>query len=186
MSHYPYGLVLGRFQPLHIGHMEFLEAARHRCGRLIVGITNPDIRTITFQASDPNRSRQESNPFTFFQRFQMIERALGKAGWQPQQFAILPADIAQTPALTALLPEPSRTVVLATIYDEWGEEKAQRMRQEGFSVEILWRRSMAERATSGTEIRGLMARGAPWRHLVPEGVAEMLVAHTVDSPRVFP
>ena len=112
----------------------------------------------------------------------MIERALGRAGWQPKEFSILPADIASAQALTALLPEPSQTVVLATIYDEWGEEKAQRMTQQGFNVEVLWRRSMAERATSGTEIRGLMLGGAPWRHLVPEGVAEMIGAQGVDAP----
>lgn len=182
MTSYPYGVVLGRFQPLHIGHMEFLEAARRRCGRLIVGITNPDIRAMEFHDADPKRSREDSNPFTFFQRLEMIERALGRAGWQPGEFSILPADIASAKALTALLPEPSRTVVLATIYDEWGEEKAQRMTQQGFNVEVLWRRSMAERATSGTEIRSLMARGEPWRHLVPEGIAEMLESHGKDAP----
>lgn len=185
MSKYPYGLVLGRFQPLHIGHMEFLEAAKRRCDRLIVGVTNPDIRVMAFHPSDPNRSKEDSNPFTFFQRLLMIERSLRHAGWHPEDFVILPTDIANTEALLslpALLPDPRRTVVLATIYDEWGEEKVARMSQLGFNVEILWRRTMAERATSGTEVRKLIATGNEWHHLVPVGVAETLGSNiaTVD------
>lgn len=169
-----YGLVLGRFQPLHIGHMEFLEAAKLRCERLVIGVTNPDIRNIEFNAFDPKRSQDANNPYSFFRRLEMIDRSLRLQGWASGDFAIVPAEIANTQALTALLPPLRHTVVLATVYDEWGEEKVRRMSAQGFSVEVMWRRNMSERVTSGTEIRRLMAEGGAWQHLVPPGIAEAM------------
>ena len=36
------GVVHGRFQPLHLKHMEYILAAKMRCRKLYIGITNPD------------------------------------------------------------------------------------------------------------------------------------------------
>jgi len=36
------GMIHGRFQPFHTGHLEYLVAAAGRCRRLAVGITNPE------------------------------------------------------------------------------------------------------------------------------------------------
>ena len=68
------GIVLGRFQPLHLGHLEYLEAARRRCRRLFVGITNPDPGTRLPHSADPARSLPENNPFTY------VERLLRRSG----------------------------------------------------------------------------------------------------------
>ena len=38
----PIGVIHGRFQMLHHGHMEYLLAGKKRCQRLIIGISNPD------------------------------------------------------------------------------------------------------------------------------------------------
>ena len=171
MKRSQYGVVLGRFQPLHLGHVEYLEAARAECVRLVVGITNPDTAAMKFNAADPNRSKSESNPFSYFQRHEMIDAALRAAGWEPRSFAIVPADVADLSRVGAFLPEPQDTTVFITIYDAWGEEKARRLRDLGYQVHILWRRDMASRVTSGTEIRALMRRNESWRHLVPLAVA---------------
>jgi len=154
--------------------MEFLNAAKLRCELLIIGVTNPDIRNIEFHASDPKRSRDANNPYSFFRRHQMIDRSLRLQGWRPEDFAIIPAEIANTHALAALLPPPQHMVVLATVYDEWGEEKIRRMRGHDFIVEVMWKRQMSERVTSGTEIRRLMSEGGTWQHLVPPGIAEAM------------
>ena len=37
-----WGMIHGRFQPFHTGHLEYLVAAAARCERLVVGITNPE------------------------------------------------------------------------------------------------------------------------------------------------
>ena len=51
----PIGVIHGRFQMLHHGHMEYLLAGKKRCQRLIIGISNPDegctfiLRSISLQ-----------------------------------------------------------------------------------------------------------------------------------------
>ena len=169
LSHY--GVVLGRFQPLHVGHVEYLEAACNECDRLVIGITNPDIGAITFNAADPNRSKSESNPFTYFERHEMIDAALRDFGWDPRVFTIVPADVADLSCVGVFLPDPAQTTVFITIYDAWGEEKARRMSDLGYRVHILWHRDMASRVTSGTALRAMMRCNDPWQHLVPPAIA---------------
>jgi cytidyltransferase-like protein len=166
-----YGLVLGRFQPLHVGHMEYLEAAKRACDRLIVGITNPDTSSLTYHQADPNRSKNESNPFSYFLRYEMIDQTLRDVSWPADSYAIVPADVADLSKVGMFIPPAARTTVFITIYDAWGEEKARRLSELGYTVEILWRRDMSQRVTSGTELRRLMQENRPWRHLVPPGVA---------------
>jgi hypothetical protein len=51
----PIAVVHGRFQPLHLGHMEYLLAGAERCRTLIVGITNPDPWHVKLEPTDPAR-----------------------------------------------------------------------------------------------------------------------------------
>lgn len=165
-----YGVVLGRFQPLHLGHMEYLEAAKRQCSRLVIGITNPDTSALTFHSADPKRSQPHNNPFSYFIRYEMVDQSLRDAGWAPDTFAIVPADVSDISRVGLFLPAPQNTTVFITIYDEWGEEKARRLRDLGYEVEILWRREMSQRLTSGTELRQLIRENKPWAHLVPAAV----------------
>jgi cytidyltransferase-like protein len=180
-----YGIVLGRFQPFHVGHLEYVEAARRRCQRLIIGITNPDITKLRHHDSDPNRSQRDSNPYPYFVRHEVIEAALLGEGWSCASFAIVPADLDDPARLGAFLPHPRQSKMFVTIYDAWGEEKLRRITDLGFEVEILWRRTMAERATSGAEIRDLMRNRQPWAHLVPTGAAELLAARIPTGQEPF-
>ena len=45
------GMIHGRFQPFHLGHLEYLRGAAERCDEVFVGITNPDPT-----GSGPNRA----------------------------------------------------------------------------------------------------------------------------------
>lgn len=174
MTQRRYGIVLGRLQPLHVGHMEYLTAAYRLCERLIVGITNPDTSALTFHEADPKRSMRDSNPYSFFSRYEMIDAALRGVGWSAESYGIVPVDLDHEARLGVFLPPRDESTVFITIYDAWGEEKANRLRTLNYNVEVLWRREMSERVTSGTEIRARMLRGDPWQHLVPEPVARYL------------
>jgi hypothetical protein len=154
--------------------MEYLQAAKALCARLIVGITNPDLGSITHHATDPKRSTSEANPLSYFERYEMIDDALLANGWAHRSFSIVPADVADLSKISAFLPAPSLTTVFVTIYDAWGEEKARRMEDLGYSVDILWRRQMSERFTTGSEVRRRVREGESWEQLVPEGVAPHL------------
>src|SRR5439155_1811351 len=67
------GMIHGRFQPFHNGHLEYLRGAAVLCDELFVGITNPDPRRIKEEPTDPLRHLPESNPFTYTERLLMIE-----------------------------------------------------------------------------------------------------------------
>jgi len=169
-----YSLVLGRFQPLHLGHLEYLEAARKRGDHLVVGITNPDSNKLIADRADKNRSRPDSNPFSYFDRYQMITDSLCEDGGDGSEFMIVPAPINTPAEMTPFLPRPEVTVVCITIYDEWGDRKANIMTGLGYEVEVLWRRNVNDRLTSGTKIRHLMRTGGDWRSFVPPAVTRYL------------
>lgn len=169
-----YGIVLGRFQPLHFGHVEYLEAAKRGCERLFIGITNPDVGPATIVEADAKRSLSENNPFTYVDRHLMIERGLLELGWAPESFCIVAAPITDPARLASYLPSPQLSEFFVTIYDEWGEQKAREISAMGYPTTTLWRRTHDERFTSGTFIRDAMRAGEPWEKLVPEGVASFI------------
>jgi cytidyltransferase-like protein len=169
-----YGVVLGRFQPLHLGHLEYLEAARKRVDQLVVGITNPDTDTLIHDSADPKRSLGENNPFSYFDRHQMVTASLAESGWSRGEFIVLPTPINSPHQMKPYLPPPMMTTVYITVYDAWGDRKADLIRDLGYSVSVLWRRKQTDRLTSGTTLRQAMRSGGPWRELVPSAVARYL------------
>lgn len=54
-----YGMIHGRFQPFHNGHLEYALAALSRCSHLIVGITNPDPSTV-IEVLDSGKAKEVS------------------------------------------------------------------------------------------------------------------------------
>ena len=67
------GVVNGRFQVLHLKHMEYILAAKMRCRKLYIGLTNPDGRMTGDSVNDQNRSTKAANPLTYFERYEMIK-----------------------------------------------------------------------------------------------------------------
>ena len=84
------GMVHGRFQPFHLGHLEYLVAAAARSERLVVGITNPEGFPSRPEPDDPARHLPESNPFTYAERRLMVEAAAGEAGVGPVEVIPFP------------------------------------------------------------------------------------------------
>lgn len=176
-----YGIVLGRFQPVHLGHLEYLQAAKRRCARLVIGITNPDLHDLGTTAEDPGRSAGRNNPFTYHQRATMVEATCLDAGWTYDDLRIVPAPVNQLDRLSQYLPPPDEATFFVTIYDEWGESKRRGLAGLGYPVETLWRRSMAQRLTTGTEIRAALRAGsAEWKRYVSPGVVPLLDTYGRD------
>lgn len=171
---YSYSVVLGRFQPLHNGHLEYLLAARAKGDQLIIGITNPDRNRLVHDKADANRSLSDSNPFSYFDRYQMIVGSLMEIGWSGQDFAVVPAPINTPLEMLPYLPAPDSCVICITAYDDWGDRKADLVSGLGYTAEILWRRRHEDRLTSGTKIRDALRTGGNWRQDVPVAVAQYL------------
>lgn len=72
------GLIIGRFQPFHTGHLQFILAAKEYVATLKIGI-----------GSSQYHSTRE-NPFTWEERKQMIFNSLLEAQVDPETFQIYP------------------------------------------------------------------------------------------------
>lgn len=87
------GVVNGRFQVLHLKHMEYILAAKMRCRKLYIGLTNPDGRMTGDSVNDQNRSTKAANPLTYFERYEMIKGAMQEFKVPEQEYDILPFPI---------------------------------------------------------------------------------------------
>ncbi len=166
------GVVHGRFQIFHLDHLKYVLAAKARCRRLVVGITNPDPSHTRFDPADPHRSSPKHNPLTYWERHLLVREALWEAGLDCREMAVVPLPI-NFPELYRYY-VPLEATFYLTIYDAWGERKLAQFTGLGLKVEVLWRRTPEEKGLSGTAIRRLMGQGEPWEHLVPPAVARLI------------
>ncbi|MEU8231224.1 adenylyltransferase/cytidyltransferase family protein [Actinoplanes sp. NPDC048967] len=170
MSRHPVAVIHGRFQPLHLGHLEYLLAGADRADVLVVGITNPDPTQIAVEESDPARSTDEANPWTYYERYLMTEAALTEAGIARERLRIVPFPHSFPQRLRYYAPRDA--VYLLTVYDEWGDTKLERFRSLGLMTELMWRRT--DKPISGSRVRQAIASSLPWEELVAPGVARVI------------
>ena len=177
------GSVHGRFQPLHNGHLEYIEAALKRVSILYIGITQYRKRhLVPVEPADAvHRAQPQSNPLTFFERLQLIEQVLVSRDVSIERFRVIPFPIEEPLELPDFL--PTSVPIFTTIYDSWNEQKIVTLRRAGYSVESLWQRETKE--VTGSEIRRLMRENDDsWRKMVPEaGVRLLLEMHVADRLR---
>lgn len=169
------GVIHGRFQILHLAHMDYLLAGKSRCRFLYVGITNPDPDLTKDASEDVNRSQDHANPFTYFERLEMTRDALVEFGISRNEFEIVPFPITHPHLIKYYTPLDAAYFV--TIYDQWGRAKAVTLEKLGLNVEVMWDRPLDEKTISGTHVRQLIAEGGKWDNLVPKSVAKYLVDH---------
>jgi cytidyltransferase-like protein len=170
-------VIHGRFQPLHVGHLEYLLAGKHLCDVLVVGITNPDPELTVFEPSDPTRDSVEANPFSFYERYVMVEAALAASGVPRSEVRIVPFPHGTPGRLRHYAPHDA--LYLLTIYDRWGDEKLARFERLGLATHVMWRRT--SKATSGSEVRARIAEGGDWEALVPAAVADVIHQLGIDG-----
>ncbi len=85
----------GRFQPFHLGHLEYALEAFQRYEYVHVGITQFHQRRLVqvAPASAAHRAIPESNPLTYFERSLLIRAALTAEGIPPERYSIVPFPI---------------------------------------------------------------------------------------------
>jgi len=152
------GLLIGRFQPFHRGHLEVVQKVRadRPSAPLLIGVGTAD------------ESYTWENPFTAGERVEMIDRALGEA--KVEGFLLVPvADIHRhalwVSYLEGLLP-PFDRVYTNNPLTRLLFERA------GYLVESppLFDRARYE----GVRIREQLAEGGAWKDAVPLSVAAYL------------
>lgn len=175
---YKTGVVHGRFQPFHNDHLKFILEGFKKVEMMYVGITNPDPSLTSEDVADINRSKATSNPCTYYERKDMIVNSLLENNIGRERFRIVPFPINFPHLWKYYVPEDA--IYFLTIYDEWGEEKYQKLKSNGLAVEVLWRKPEAEKGITASEIRENIALGKEWKHLVPAGTAKSIENFHID------
>ncbi len=164
----PWGCVIGRFQPFHNDHLSLVVEA-YRChGQVVVGVTNADPTWFVPVQESPRRHLQASNPFTFWQRSELIRAALVEE-IPTESLRIVPFPIHDVALWPSYLPEN----VVCWVRDRGAWETRKSAELAGrFSVRTI---PAVVSETSGTRIRELLAADDPaWRELVPRPVAVLI------------
>jgi nicotinamide-nucleotide adenylyltransferase len=164
------GMIHGRFQPFHNGHLEYLRGAAERSDEIWIGITNPDPTRIKPEASDPLRHLPESNPFSYAERLLMAKAATADIGLEPAAVHVIPFPVNEPELWHAYVPQGVTQYL--RLFSDWGGTKLERLRDAGYEVVILDEGS--EKEISGADVREALREGRDWESLVPPGVARIL------------
>lgn len=166
------GMIHGRFQPFHNGHLEYLRGAAVRSEEVFVGITNPDPTRIKEEPNDPLRHLPESNPFSYVERLLMVKAVAADEGIHAH---VIPFPVNEPELWAAYVPHGVTQYL--RLFSEWGGTKLERMREAGYEVVIL--DEGADKEISGAEVRAAMREGRDWEELVPRGVARVIKSLSV-------
>ncbi|SHJ96064.1 nicotinamide-nucleotide adenylyltransferase [Hespellia stercorisuis DSM 15480] len=173
------GVVHGRFQILHLKHMEYLLAAKMRCSRLYIGITHPDDLYLGGLEADRHGIRKSDNPLTYLERYEMIHDALVDFGVRREEFEIVPFPITRPEYIFEYAPKDA--TYFMSVYDSWGEIKCEMLKSMGADVDVLWRKSEEEKGVTGTDVRTAIALGRDWQQMVPRTVYDYILKNGIDQ-----
>jgi cytidyltransferase-like protein len=160
-------MIHGRFQPFHLGHLEYLRGAAARSDAVFVGITNPDPTRVREEPTDPLRHLPESNPFTYVERLLMVSAVAEDEGLHVH---VIPFPVNEPELWPAYVP-PGVTQYVR-LFSDWGGTKLERMRDAGYDVIVL--DEGTEKEISGADVRAAIRSGGDWEALVPPAVARVI------------
>ena len=152
------GLIIGRFQPLHKGHVAAIKEALVACDDLVVVIGSAEL------------SHTAENPFTAGERYQMLLSSL--ADKERSRVHIIP--IRDVNRYAAWVSHVESYVPPFDIVFSNNDLTRSLFSQAGYEARRT--KAYSPRSYSGTEIRRRIAAGEKWQQLVPAPVASIVEA----------
>lgn len=170
--YYREAFVLGRFQPPHLEHLEYLLKAKEICSFLWIGITQFDIRENLITLTAPHRASKQSNPLTFFERLELITEMLLNENIDKSCFSVIPFPL-DKPNIAADFMRLN-VPCLTTLCDQWSEKKIEVLKEIGFKVSIIIDRK-GKKNISGESIRESIATdNDQWLNQVPSSIRKSI------------
>jgi nicotinamide-nucleotide adenylyltransferase len=154
------GLMLGRFQPFHKGHLALTKQILSECDELLIIIGSAQFNFI------------DKDPFSAGERVLMIHEALKEAGVDLSRCYIIPVANDENNArwlayIRSMVPP------FDVLYS--GNDFVKYLARSQDSSIVIEDPKFAEiNEYNGTNIRRLMQEGKPWEHLVPPAVAKVI------------
>jgi len=173
-----WGSAHGRFQPLHNEHLEYLLEAKKRCHYLWIGITQFNIKNLSESPEDRHRELPFNNPFSYFERVEMITNALVNENIPLSDFGLFPFPIETPRLLHDFL--PTSIPIFTTICEEWNRHKISMLTSMGYKVVVLWER--LEKSIEGKNIRLSIAHGNnDWENTVPTTTKYLVEKYNIQA-----
>ncbi|MHA1754324.1 MAG: nicotinamide-nucleotide adenylyltransferase [Candidatus Odinarchaeia archaeon] len=152
------GFIIGRFQPVHKGHIEAILSVLNKVDRLIIGV------------GSAQKSHFLNNPFTAGERILMLKRALDENNIEPSRYMIIPIQDINDNRLwvqhvVTLIP-PIDIVFTNDPLSNYLFKAA------GFKTERV--KEFDRDKYSATEVRRRIREGEDWESLVPHSVADVI------------
>ena len=145
------GLLIGRFQPFHLGHLEALRFALSKVDKLWVGL------------GSSNKPPEKNNPFTAEERKEMILSSIDDSMKNKISIYFIPDldnHVKWIEKIDTIVPKFD--IVFSN--DELTKHLYSKRTTQVISIPFLKRDEL-----SGTNIRDLITSDQKWDHLVPEG-----------------
>jgi nicotinamide-nucleotide adenylyltransferase len=152
------GLVIGRFQPFHKGHLSVIREVLGECDDVVVVIGSAE------------ESHTAANPFTAGERYQMIFSSLTPA--ERARVHMIP--IRDVNRYAAWVNHVESYVPPFDVVYSNSDLTRSLFSEAGYTAKKTREYDMAK--YSGTEIRCRIASGGKWRQLVPAPVAGIVEA----------
>ena len=150
------GLLIGRFQPFHLGHLDAIKFALSKVDKIWLGI------------GSSNKPPGKENPFTAQERKKMILSSIDSEVTKKIQIYYIP-DLENHKKWIENLDTivPQYQVVFSN--DEMTQHLYSKRNMEVISIPFTKRDEL-----SGTNIREKIRSDQDWQHLVPEGTEKTL------------
>ncbi|MDH5658034.1 MAG: nicotinamide-nucleotide adenylyltransferase [Nitrosopumilus sp.] len=151
------GLLIGRFQPFHLGHLEALRFALTKVDKLWVGL------------GSSNKPVEKNNPFTAEERKEMILSSIDDLMKEKISIYFIPDvdnHVKWIQSIDAIVPKFD--VLFSN--DELTKHLYSKRTTQVVSIPFLKRDRL-----SGTNIRDLIISDQKWEDLVPEGTRNFLI-----------
>ena len=152
------GILIGRMQPVHNGHMQVIEKILEEVDEIIIGIGSAQI------------SHELQDPFTAGERIVMLTQALADANIDSSRYYVIPMqDIKFNsiwPAHVKMLTPPFSIVysgnsLVKQLFSEYGFEVRQPPLYDRLHL-------------SGSEVRRRIINDLNWKELVPKATVEFI------------
>lgn len=152
------GLIMGRFQPFHLGHLELVRQALGECNDLIVAVTSSQFNYL------------KEDPFTAGERIEMIHNSLAEAGINPSRWMVLGIENQHNVAtwasyLRAALPRFDRV---------YSGNPYVAMLLADSAISVVQPKFLDRERFNATSIRRMISDGEAWQEMVPAAVARVI------------
>jgi nicotinamide-nucleotide adenylyltransferase len=150
------GLLIGRFQPFHLGHLEALQFALSKVDKLWVGL------------GSSNRPVEKNNPFTAEQRKEMILSSIDDSMKEKISIYFIPDldnHMKWVEKIDTIVPKFD--IIFSN--DDLTKHLYSKRNIQVLSIPFLNRKSL-----SGTNIRDLIISDQKWNNFVPDGTRNFL------------